>query len=315
MKIREVFIYLTVVTIGFGICGNAYAAGIKAAVIAGVSDYRYINDLSYCAKDARDIYSRTVRMTNAKKSNIKLLAGKKATRNAIRNSIRTFGKRVKAGDVFMFYFSGHGSHGIDVPPFDDANLDDEYICPYDSRYDSNGYINYKSLIRDDQLYSWLLPITQKGATVLVILDTCYSGGALKAGAATLRPGVNIKVMDGTPLVKKSTTSGFSKDLNNPGFIVLTACDDEELSAETPWFQNGVFTHLLLRALDGVADDSWVIGGVGNDDGIITANELFHSATVDENVPYKESATTITQVFEQTPQIYGGASTEPLFYLK
>ncbi len=312
MRPGKLFTAFAVCVLYCAVSLEAGAAGIKAAVIVGVSNYKYINDLSYCAKDARDVYDRTVRMSNARKSNIKLLTEKNATKSKIKLAIRRLGKKVGYGDVFMFFFSGHGTHGTDISPIGDLNGDDEYLCPYNTGYYSNGSINYNSMIRDDELYEWLLPITQRGATVLVLLDSCYSGGALKAGAGSKL--ANVKVMEGTPAYKSAKSTSFSKDLSGSNFIVMTASDDEELSQEWPWFQNGVFTHLLLRALDGVADDSYVIGSVGNDDYVITANELWHSITVDENDPYHLSSS-ITNHFDQTPQITGSTNPADLFYLR
>jgi uncharacterized caspase-like protein len=298
----------------FGLTANASAAGIKAALIAGVSNYKLANDLNYSAKDAVDFSNKVKWYSTVPAGNIRVLSNATATKATIRATIKTLSTLVKSGDVFLFFFSGHGAQGPDVAPFGDLNDNDEYIAPYETSFLSGG-INYASMIRDDELYSWLLPLVTKGAKVLVILDTCYSGGALKAAdLSTDKKGRTIKSINGAAPLKGSSSGGFVKDLNVPGFIVMTASDDTELSAENRWFQNGVFTHLLLRALEGGADDSYVLGSIGNDDEVITARELFHNATVVENVPYETSSTTITEYFEQTPQIYGEDDT-PLFYLK
>lgn len=314
MKRKSTLLGMATLAMLLGLTANAYAVGIKAAVIAGVAKYKNINSLSYCAKDAVDVYNKAM-WYGMPKSNIKLLTDSKATKRGIQSAIKSAANKVYAGDVFLFFFSGHGTYGPDVYPFGDADGDDEYICPYDSAYLGGGGINYASMIRDDELYDWLLPITLKGAKVLVVLDSCYSGGAIKTTVSFggKEQEVSIKTLEGTPPRKALSTSGFTKDLNAPGFIVMTASNDNQTSQEWAWFQNGVFTYLLLGALNGVADDSWTIGSIGNDDGAVSANELYYCATNAQNVPYHNSLT-ITQHFNQTPQIYGGDNTT-LFYLK
>jgi hypothetical protein len=300
----------------FGLVANASAVGVKAAVIAGVTKYKNVNSLHYCARDATDLYNKVL-WYGVSRFNARLLTDSRATKKGIQSAIKSAAGRVGAGDVFLFFFSGHGTYGPDVAPLEGAEEggDDEYILPYESAFLAGGGFNYASMIRDDELYDWLLPITLKGAKVLVILDSCYSGGALKAPITFdgKNKGAFVKTVEGAPPRKSPSQGGFVKDLNTPGFIVMTASSDEETAKECQWFQNGVFTHLILGALSGVADDNRAFGSEGNADRAISARELYQGAVTVQNVPYADSST-ITEYFEQTPQIYGEDDTI-LFYLK
>lgn len=86
------------------------------------------------------------------------------------------------------------------------------------------------------------------------------------------------------LKKVDIKEGFRADLDTLDcVIVMTACDDDEVSFEFPWFQNGVFTYYIDMALDGLADDSELCHGcdidycgIGNDSLKISTDELFYA---------------------------------------
>ena len=246
------------------------------AVIAGISDYMYIDDLNFCDDDAGDIYNRLLNYpgTPWTSNHIKLLIDRDATKANIKAGIEWMKANADADDVCMFFFSGHGTYGTDLSPIDETDGKDEYICPADMEYLSDG-------IRDDELDAWLTAISAKK---IVMIDSCFSGGAIKEADAS------IKTMSGVP--RAELTDSFAKDLNKAGYVVLTASDDDEVSWELGVLQNGVFAYCVDKGL----------GGPANSDGDkdISAEEIY-----DYIRPKVISATGD----KQHPQIYDGVTGE------
>jgi hypothetical protein len=230
-------------------------------LIVGVADYPgTVNDLRFTDDDAREIRTALLRYGNWQEANVQLLLDAAATKSAIQAAIGQIGAVADADDVVLFFFSGHGTFGSDVAPLDEGDGSDEYLCAYGS--------TLTSFIRDDELSDWLgsLPTTN----VVVALDTCHSGGQIKA------PGGVVRSLPGTPTGMVQRGDGFAADLSprlaprdmddNPGGVVLTAADDDEYSYEFVFLRNGLFSYFLIGGLEQYADR--------DGDGELSAEELF-----------------------------------------
>jgi len=230
-------------------------------LIVGVADYPgFINDLRFTDDDAREVRDALLRYANWEADNVQLLIDSAATKSAIQAAIEQIGAVAGQDDVVLFFFSGHGTTGMDVAPLDEEDGVDEYIVPYGS--------TISQYIRDDELSEWLgnLPT----ANVVVILDTCHSGGQIKA------EGTAIKSLAGTPADLVQKGDGFAADItarvgprdmdDNPGCVVLTAADDDEYSYELAFLRNGVFSYFVIRALEQDPDR--------DDNGELSAEEIF-----------------------------------------
>lgn len=239
------------------------------AIICGVADYPGTrNDLDYAADDAVLIYNALLADPRWNSSRIWILKDGQVTRNGVYQAIQSVAARADADDICLFSFSGHGMTGFDVYPYDEYDGLDEYIVPndgilYQASTDSE-FILLNQCIRDDDLATWLrsLPVWR----YVVILDTCFSGGAFKAlektrGIGDLRP----ELYDSfAPDVSVGVTL---KDLNDSQrAIVITACDDDELSAESGALGSGILTYFVVEALRGAADANW--------DGNVSAQECY-----------------------------------------
>ena len=241
------------------------------AVIIGVSDYRQINDLSYADDDARDMYNRLTG-SGWKSSQIKLLTNSQATKANIKNAVDWLKANARSDETCLIYFSGHGGNGADLAPLDEADGQDEYLCPYDSLPAS-----WSNDVRDDELDLWLDPLTNNK---VVILDTCFSGGFIKTPTLTVKtkPGVSFRKL----------TDNFTRDIARAGCEVLAASDDHEFSYESSQLQNGVFTCYVEQGLAGGAD--------ADQDNKISAAETFN---------YAAPKTAAYTGDEQHPQLYDG----------
>ena len=109
------------------------------ALIVGVSNYQYIEDLYYSYNDARELQEKLAPIWG--EDHIKLLVDYEATKANIEDAIKNWLEpHEDTNDVVLFYFSGHGGE----------YLGDYYIAPYDALLYS-----YANDIRDNELASWL----------------------------------------------------------------------------------------------------------------------------------------------------------------
>ncbi|NCD22528.1 MAG: hypothetical protein EOL90_06275 [Spartobacteria bacterium] len=233
--------------------------GTYRAVICGISDYDgTINDLTYCDDDAQDLYDLLLTGSNWEAGNVQLLLNNQATEGNIQAAIAAMGAASQPGDVNLFFFSGHG--GDDMPDTDgDEGGDgyDEYLCPY---------MIMDTEITDDELSDWLDALPTDN--IIVLLDTCHSGGHLKAPTSLTPKGISR-----TDAVVTDRSNGFVDDLRKKGVkdvddltspYISTAADDDEYSYEDPEIGHGVYTLFLLDAItNSVASDTsgdgWVSG--------------------------------------------------------
>ena len=205
--------------------------GEKWAVIVGNADYDGTgSDLQYTDDDAYDMYNALI-THGWQADHIALLID--ADRTTIVNGISWLASNAGSSDTALFFFSGHGTYGSDIAPYDEADGLDEYICPTDFNH-----------IRDDELDMMLDAVNSDG--IAVIIDSCFSGGIAKSSAITTKtiPKAEVEIID-----------GFGKDVGEEGRVVLMACDEGELSYENGVLQNGVFSYYIVEGLNGAADSN------------------------------------------------------------
>ena len=241
------------------------------AVIVGIEDYESINDLSYTVDDAEDMRNVLLSYGNWNDSNIQFLTDVDANKIGIESAISTMATLADAGDVCLFFFSGHGSR-IPDEGSDEVDYYDEVICPYDTYYDTTG--DLKNVISDDELGTWLSVCS---GNVVVILDTCMSGGFTKGIEEIVKSVPNPQVSKdaiakkhfGEGLVERLKQRPISRDLNQEGYVVLMACEEDKSAYESRRLKNGVFTYYIVEGLWGPAD--------ANSDNKVSAEEDFRYA--------------------------------------
>jgi hypothetical protein len=114
------------------------------ALITAVSNYPTPgpNSLECPVNDAQDFYNALLKYSNWNSSRMQTLYDSNATNTNIQAAILNIGSQMTSNDVFLFYFSGHGSNSTDLTPVDQSDGKDEYLCTYGSSSVSNW-------IRDD----------------------------------------------------------------------------------------------------------------------------------------------------------------------
>jgi hypothetical protein len=123
------------------------------AVMVGVADYEWLEDLPYCDDDARELSQLLSPVWG--EDHIKLLLDSQATRANILGALDWLAEKEDADDTVLFYFSGYGGRGI--------------LCPYDTA----ATYTPATLLSEGELNDELNRLDSKKMTI--ILDTGNAG--------------------------------------------------------------------------------------------------------------------------------------------
>jgi WD40 repeat protein len=205
----------------------------------GVSRYDAVHlRLNFAQQDARDVVNALTSTQEALwvAGSRQYLPDEDASRAAIRRGLETLrGAMIGADDLAIVQFSGHG-----------AMVDGElYLLPRDAQV-GDAVALKDSALPVTAFKAELMRIAARGR-VLVLLDTCYSGGASLDGRA-----------------EPVASSTLSIALAAANISVLTSSSASQISREDARWQNGAFTEAFLEALS-AADE--------NHDGLISVTEL------------------------------------------
>jgi uncharacterized caspase-like protein len=154
----------------------------------------------------------------------------KISRFITQNAMRLLDK----DDTFILYFSGHGAPDVDAASHDNDGLK-KYLLLHDSDLNALPL----TALNLDNLASMMekLPCRR----VILLLDSCFAG---TAGAQTLARLKSVRISDRS-YKNISVMSG-------KGRVILAASSENQVSHEDDRLQSGVFTHFLLKGLNGNA---------------------------------------------------------------
>jgi len=201
------------------------------------------------------------------KKNITILKDSQATLKRVRRAFKNYindKNRNREGNIFIFYFSGHGLQVGDLDG-DEGDGKDEATVLYD--YAEQGKIISGGILLDDELYTLLTQIKSKK---ILIFDKCHSGSSYRGFVVDFK-----KVVIGD----FNLSNHFAKEIksksnvNNPlgdDVVVLSATKDREIAEDSPL--GGLFTKSLL---DGIVYNKAV-----NKQGIITLRSLENFCNLD-----------------------------------
>jgi hypothetical protein len=219
--------------------------------------------LSGCHRDAEDMMSLAL---DAGYQPIAKLLDDAATTTALASHLEFAAKDLKAGDIFLLSYSGHGGQLADYSG-DEADGMDETWCLYDREF------------LDDELYAAWRQF-RDGVRILVVSDSCHSGsvikqmpfGLVRTAAADALEGVRMRSLPESAAqhVARNHRSLYrsissqaaaaaggdierrarSREIDAPlacTVRLLSACQDNQLAAD--FASNGLFTMQLILALD------------------------------------------------------------------
>jgi len=311
---RVCLVGVCLVGVLLALSGQASAAGGHWAVICGIANYQSVNDLTYTDDDARDMAAALKKYPewNQRSDQIVVLIDSAASKQGVLGAIQQMGSKAAAGDTCVFFFSGHGTQVPDTSGDESDGLA-EAICPWDTYFSGS---TIKNVITDDELGACL---TASLATqqVVVILDTCFSGGMAKGVEEGTVKCVRNPRLPAKGKVKRAFgfhvaqrlarrenkapggTSGgpSSKDIGGTNSVVLMACEEGSYSYETRTLRNGVFTYYVVEGLGSPSS-----GAPADSDGnhLVSAEEDFGYAA-----PRTTSFAWRYLRVTQKPQLYDG----------
>ncbi|KAF5227975.1 hypothetical protein FAUST_11407 [Fusarium austroamericanum] len=172
------------------------------------------------------------------------------TFNNIKNKFEEIESKARAGDLFYFHFSGHGGRlqaSALSPNFDEdpALLTVDFGCG-------------GRAIRGWELNQWLKRLYKKKVQVVVLLDSCYSGGAWRSDKPFrtqdewgIIPSIPAdEVFEGPPpdLGDRNSELKPSWSINPKSFTLMAACAPNERAEEVVknGKPTGAFTHAFLQ---------------------------------------------------------------------
>jgi len=226
------------------------------ALVIAVATYPKIRHLPITViKDGKDVYDLLINPVTCGyvSEHVKFLSDQKASRANILTELESLAQSTEENDTVIIYFSGHGGR------IDTGSLKGNYLIPYDA--DPEKF--RETTIQGEELTAILRRI--KAGRLLILFDCCYSGGTAEPKSYLLP----------FPEFKSGLDEEYYNILRqgNGRAIIASSRSDEE-SLVLSGMENSLFTHYLLQALKGQAQNY--------NDGVIRILDLFHY--VSEKVP-------------------------------
>lgn len=200
--------------------------GKKRALLIGINEYDNpgFDKLNYAADDANDIYRiLTDKEIGGFDRDDVILLVNNPTRSDLEKNLSTILKKTLQDDFFLMYFAGHGK-------LDKSGK----LCLATSDTEVEN-LRITSLPLDNVI--GMIEETRCKTTVFII-DSCYSGAAKES------------YRGGAPVPNES----FADFASGPGKIIISASQTFGGARESKDLGHGVFTHYLVKGLEGEADD-------------------------------------------------------------
>jgi uncharacterized caspase-like protein len=225
---------------------NSFHSG--RAFIVGIGDYDTLSDLGLAPVfDADDVEKLLISPKHCgyPAANVRVLRNREASRSAIISGLQELAAQAQPSDTVVVYFSGHGAQRTSGP---DVGT---YLCPSDFESERPR----ETGIEAEELSDLLQQI--RAERLLVLIDACRSGGVAR-----------IKAEGGEDLMKwEFGGARLDKLAAGKGRVIISASDSHQNSMILGRYRNSVFTHFVVKGLQGGVDD--------RSDGLIHVLDLFH----------------------------------------
>lgn len=234
-------------------------------LFVGVGDYAPslgLKALSGCVPDACNLQEAYTYLGYCRELDARLLTNALATVSAVRTALTNLAEKAVAGDVVFYYQSGHGAQ------IGGSASRQMALVEYDGHY-------YDEDVACD------LGLFAKGVRVIVVADTCHSGGLFKSVSSVPSFDFARRVHDLMKTRREGQSAGVLRTRPTSGTLTRAVPDETRITPEEiGWIaaadydessydssKGGVFT---LEFLDG-----WTNGGADyNDDGRVSFYDLY-----------------------------------------
>lgn len=208
------------------------------ALLVGIDDYPApVPPLHGCRNDIAAIASLLDKRVAGTGDTLHLqtLLDEEATRVAVIAGFREHLGRAKAGDVALFYYSGHGSQEGAPKEFWHLEPDrlDETLVLWDSR------LHGQWDLADKELAALLTEVAATEPHILIVLDCCHSGSGTRA---PLEDGIGSRRAPTD--TRERPLSSFLFDPSHLDDFVRTADPDRAALGDSGWSKTRA-THVLL----------------------------------------------------------------------
>ena len=253
-----------------GLCCWAAATVSHAtnyALCTGLNKYTNpgCTDLSGCVPDAKNVYTNITLRGEWLKANATIFTNAQGTFAAVSNKLMSLAATAVSGDVVLYYHSSHGYQ---------SSGKNTGICMYDKDM-------------SDSAFAKILANFKAGVKVVIVLDTCHSGGMFKG----------VRRDDATALV---SPFAFAQRVNEELAAIradeaargirtsaklavldcgwISAADYDQYSWDGDDGKGGAFTECFVGSVKSGACDK---SPYGNGDSYATFKEMFDYAVVQD----------------------------------
>lgn len=218
------------------------------ALVIGIGNYadQRIRSLHYTRADAEGFSTllQDPGHLGLPADNIKLLVDQQATLREIKRAISTWlFQRADEDSTVLVFFAGHGGLETDKTAVEADGIA-KYLLPWDTEVDDL----FSTALSNSEFNQLLRAI--RACRMVVFLDACYAAGVSRKGARDVG------------LVENP----YERLLQGRGRLVIASAQPNQRSFEDDSLNHGIFTHHLLSALRGAADN--------DQDGFVSVLDVF-----------------------------------------
>jgi hypothetical protein len=236
------------------------------ALLVGIDAYQApLNALTGCLNDVAAMEEFLTKRVSPEKLSLKILKDKEAARQGIIETFRSHLGQAGPRDTALFFYAGHGSREVAPDLYRHLEPDgrDETLVAYDSRLPGGWDL------ADKEMSVLVAEVARREPHVVVILDSCHSGGATRMGedvpvrhardsASTSRPAESFWFFskDMKPPTELDSAGGW-KILPRGRHVLLSACQDCQTAREyndPKGGRRGAFSYFLIRTLEQLGGD-------------------------------------------------------------
>lgn len=163
--------------------GCLYLSAKNTALLIGIGDYN-TKATGWGKLHGNNDVSLLEKKLKSKGFHVTPLMDSSATKNNIKAALTRLVANTEKDDLVYVHFSGHGQLIADMNNDEQEDFDQSFVC-YDACFSPNYKVSGKSYrgqnhFIDDELFPYLNNLKRKVGKkghVIVVFDTCYSGGA------------------------------------------------------------------------------------------------------------------------------------------